>query len=158
MTFSAAHVSNSILKRAFRDGVPVTPMKLQRILFFAAAEYSKATSGEALFGELFQAWKYGPVLPSVYDQFASFRNRPIGRYAKDATGQSFAIAGTSTDCTLNCVLDAVWLATKHLGPLELSHVSRIPGSAWYCAWTAGERYIDDQRIVFDFTYRTCLGF
>lgn len=61
-------VANSILIRAFRDKIPVSPMKLQKLLFFVTCLYQRNTSVRLL-TESFQPWKYGPVVRSVYDEF-----------------------------------------------------------------------------------------
>ena len=54
-------VANSILVRAFRDNIPVSPMKLQKLLFFVTCLYQRNTSVRLL-TESFQPWKYGPVV------------------------------------------------------------------------------------------------
>lgn len=46
----------------------VTPLKLQKILYFCHADFLVRT-GYPLVAEEFEAWRYGPVLPSVYQAF-----------------------------------------------------------------------------------------
>lgn len=36
MAYSPTRVANNILERAFKEGIEVTPMKLQKILYFLA--------------------------------------------------------------------------------------------------------------------------
>lgn len=64
-------VANSILRRAFSTGENVTPMKLQKLLFFVTCLYQRYT-GRRLLTESFQPWQYGPVCRSVYDEFKGF--------------------------------------------------------------------------------------
>ena len=82
MPMSATVVCNNILKRAFSESVAVSPMKLQKLLYFVSCEYVKAT-GNDLFSEDFGVWQYGPVLPTVYDEFKSFKSTPINKYATE---------------------------------------------------------------------------
>lgn len=53
MPYPATMIANNVLERSFRDGVYVTPMALQKILYFAASEYEKRT-GNRLLAEPFQ--------------------------------------------------------------------------------------------------------
>ena len=46
----------------------LTPMKLQKLMYFTYGRYA-AQTGRQLFSENFQAWQYGPVLSSVYQEF-----------------------------------------------------------------------------------------
>ncbi|WP_026829826.1 Panacea domain-containing protein [Exiguobacterium antarcticum] len=56
--------------------VRCTPLKLQKLLYIAYCKFLKETDSP-LFGEEFQAWDYGPVIPSVYHQFKSLRSEQI---------------------------------------------------------------------------------
>lgn len=49
----------------------LTPLKLQKILYYVSATYLKRTS-DLLFSESFEKWQYGPVATSVYHNFKSF--------------------------------------------------------------------------------------
>ncbi len=57
-----------------REGI--TNLKLQKVLYFAQAYYL-AKFGKPLFGENIEAWGLGPVVPTVYHQYKSYRNKPI---------------------------------------------------------------------------------
>src|SRR5688572_5274230 len=49
----------------------LSPLKLQKILFFAAGWYA-ANRDQRLFDEDFHAWRHGPVVPGVYEEFKKF--------------------------------------------------------------------------------------
>ena len=70
-------------------GVEITPMKLQKILYYVCVKYVKETGIFPIY-ERFEVWKYGPVIPSVYSEFKTFGASPIKkshfqRYNKFAT-------------------------------------------------------------------------
>lgn len=155
MTFDTAQVCNNILTRAFEDGVSVSPMKLQKVLYFVASEYAKAT-GFPLLGEPFQQWAYGPVVRSAYSEFKPYGGRPIRTYAKDSQGKAYAV-DEDQNPKLRGVLDRVWAATKGRGAVELSRITHENGSAWRKAFNAGNRYIDDDDIRADQSYRSRLN-
>ncbi|HSX48825.1 MAG TPA: type II toxin-antitoxin system antitoxin SocA domain-containing protein [Candidatus Saccharimonadales bacterium] len=52
-------------------GEPLTNMKLQKLIYYVFAWYA-VEKGEKLFDEEIFAWKYGPVITSVYDAYKEF--------------------------------------------------------------------------------------
>ena len=54
----------------------ITNLKLQKILYFVEA-YALSVTGKSVFSDEIEAWTYGPVVPSVYREFRSQRNKPI---------------------------------------------------------------------------------
>lgn len=56
--------------------ISVDPLKLQKLLFYTQA-VSLVKFGEAAFDDPIEAWDYGPVVRSVYDQYRSFSYETI---------------------------------------------------------------------------------
>lgn len=54
----------------------LTNMKLQKLLYYAQGCHL-ALMGDPLFSEPLVAWKYGPVVESVYEDYKRFRDGPI---------------------------------------------------------------------------------
>lgn len=153
---NATYVANNILQRAFRDDVPVTPMKLQKLLFFVTCLYQRNT-GRRLLTESFQPWKYGPVCRAVYDEFRAFGGKPITRYAQDAVGAAYRIDEDSSPA-LRRVLNLVWENMKGLSAVELSRVTHRRGSAWSQAVDGGlDRYVSNSAMAGDHTFDDLLG-
>ena len=151
MTFSPVIISNNILKRAFDEEVSVSPMKLQKLLYFVASDYAKHT-GAPLLSEQFQAWDYGPVVRSVYDEFRSFGGSAIRAYAKDATGASKMVKESKNE-DLRESLDRIWGKAKDVSAVRLSRITHIEGSAWYNTFQQGRSgSIPDEALRADTTY------
>ncbi len=55
----------------------ITNLKLQKILYLSHMVYLGRYAGEPLVNESFEAWDYGPVLPSLYQKVKIFINQPI---------------------------------------------------------------------------------
>lgn len=121
MTYSSTMIANNILSRTFAGKAYISPMKLQRVLYFVASEYQKATK-RPLLEESFSTWAYGPVLYSVYDEFRSFGRGNITCYARDARGDMFGIT-ESQDIELKVALERVWDKTKSMSAVELSEIT-----------------------------------
>lgn len=47
----------------------LTPLKLQKLLYYVQVNYLVNNNGEPLFSEPIQKWQYGPVVPNVYFEF-----------------------------------------------------------------------------------------
>ena len=66
------NVANFFLNIVDRDsGSTITPLKLQKILYYAQGYYL-AINDEELFAEDFQAWAHGPANPDIYDKYKSY--------------------------------------------------------------------------------------
>lgn len=155
MAYSPTMIANNILSRAFAEKAYMSPMKLQKILYFVASEYQKATK-RPLLEEPFSTWAYGPVVYSVYDEFRSFSKDNIKRYARDARGDVFVIDETQ-DIELKVALDRVWDKTKDMGAVKLSEITHLQNSAWDKAFQDDEPVLDPADIATDNTYRVPLG-
>jgi uncharacterized phage-associated protein len=57
----------------------LTPLKLQKLLYFAQG-WALAEWGRPLFAEPIEAWRDGPVVPSIYQRYKSLGRRPILRH------------------------------------------------------------------------------
>ncbi|MDO5099669.1 MAG: DUF4065 domain-containing protein [Corynebacterium sp.] len=148
-------IANNILSRAFAEKIFISPMKLQKILYFVASEYQKATK-RVLLEEPFSTWAYGPVVYSVYDEFRGYGRSKIKRYARDAKGSAFII-DESEDLELKIALDRVWNKTKKLDAIRLSQITHLEDSAWDKAYQSDKSELDPTDISEDATYRVALG-
>ena len=155
MAYSPTVVANNVLSRAFAEKISVTPMKLQKILYFVASEYQKATN-QRLFEEPFLTWAYGPVLYSVFNEFRSFSKDKISRYARDAKNHTLVVK-ESEDEALRDSLDRVWAATRYRGAIELSVLTHAEDSAWDKAFQSDRDVLSGSDIVGDMTYQKQLG-
>ena len=143
----ATDLSNNILYRGRQDSVPVSPMKLQKLLYYVCRDYVKKT-GQTPIGEQFEVWQHGPVLSSVYGEFKSFGAKPITSYAKDAMGKSYKVSEEDNP-VLAETLDVVWAKYKRLSGIDLSKKTHQPNSGWYRAFQAKRSVITEEDMKND---------
>lgn len=136
-------LANTILMMSFDEGISVTPMKLQKLMFFIYSEYLNEYE-EPLFIEKFQTWRYGPVLSSIYYEFNAFGAKSITRFARDAVGDVYTV--NLKNVPIMGVIKSVWNKYKQFSGTELSKITHKPGSAWDIAVKDGRKYIDDEDI------------
>ena len=60
-----------IIKLSDEIGEPVTNMKLQKLIYYTFVWYA-VEKNKPLFKEKIRAWKYGPVITSVYDAYQEY--------------------------------------------------------------------------------------
>lgn len=84
VTYSALDIANFYIGYAKEKKRPVTPMKLQKLLYYAQGWFLALTGGSALFSEDFYAWDYGPVCTEVYREFNKNGANPIEKDLKSA--------------------------------------------------------------------------
>ncbi|HWJ25663.1 MAG TPA: type II toxin-antitoxin system antitoxin SocA domain-containing protein, partial [Flavisolibacter sp.] len=103
-------VANYFIKKANDEGIELTLMKLVKLVYIAHG-WHLALKDNELIDEAVQAWKYGPVVPSVYQVFKRFGNAQVtqaGYIVED--GQ--LITPTITDEDEKHFLDEVWEVYK----------------------------------------------
>lgn len=143
-------VANSILRRAFKEQTAVSPMKLQRLMFFITCLYQRNTR-RRLLTESFQPWQYGPVCGAVYDAFESFGGNPITEYAKDAIGNVYA-ADERSSPELKQAIDTVWSHLGCLPAVTLSRITVLSGSAWSKAVEGKSYFVSNVAMAEDHTF------
>jgi len=73
-------VANYFITKANDEGTELTPMKLIKLVYIAHG-WHLGLKNESLIDEGVQAWKYGPVIKSVYDEFKGYKNGQVNRPA-----------------------------------------------------------------------------
>lgn len=74
--FSVSDKMLRVIAYVFEKLGEVTPLMLQKLLYFIQGIYS-ALYGKQIFAEECRAWIHGPVYPEVYDLFRDFKYNPI---------------------------------------------------------------------------------
>lgn len=133
--YSAFSVANAFIKRGLEGRLPgLTPMKLQKLLFFTQAWYLKVV-GEPLIDEIFTRRENGPILPSVYYQLKDYDERIVGQTIRILGGSDsryewkVPVLREDDENTWD-LIDAIIGSYGHLSPRALSDMTHLPGSAW----------------------------
>jgi len=146
IVYSLSHVTNTILVKANESGISITPMKLQKLLYFYYKSYLKTTK-DPLFAERFEPWMYGPVVSDVYNTFKIYKSQPINSYYPDADGSTLYLLPNDADEPLTRCLDEVWKNYAMFSGIDLSIVTHRPDSAWTKAVKANAFTLSDTDIM-----------
>ncbi|WKS67443.1 DUF4065 domain-containing protein [Corynebacterium accolens] len=55
----------------------LTPLKIQKLLYYAKGLYMRASGGVPLFNERMEAWAHGPVVVDIYHELKNYGKSPI---------------------------------------------------------------------------------
>ena len=142
MPFSAKAVANEFLDLAKGEGRSLTPIKLIKLVYLAHG-WRLGLFSQPLLNERVKAWRYGPVIPSLYHEFKRFGNTNITSLAQEwrnKLGKPIRILATIVSykdddpSSAGTIIESVWNAYKKLGPLTLSDLTHEDGSPWSITW------------------------
>lgn len=128
-------IANYFINKANADEVEITPMKLVKLVYIAHGWYL-ALNGNPLISENVQAWKYGPVIQSLYYATKDYGKSPIkSQISGFLGGLSFSVGiPTITDNSLTPFLDKIWDTYKKFDGPQLSTMTHQAGTPWHFTW------------------------
>jgi uncharacterized phage-associated protein len=148
--YTPGHVANYFLWKAQSEGKTITPLKLIKLVYIAYS-WNLVMYKNRLFEERIEAWKYGPVIPSLYHEFKRFGSNSIDTFATElslGSGESSPVfPAIEMYREEGGVVDAVWQNYGDKTGEELSNITH-KGSPWLDAWKKGKNApLDDKKIV-----------
>lgn len=117
---TANELSDYIVDMCLSEGHPISNLQLQKILYFCQLEYLRETDS-FLFDDDFQAWKYGPVIPSVYRKYSIWGGKKINFHSD----WDYHIP----NAVIETIRDEI-RSKRAKEPWELVDETHKPGSAW----------------------------
>lgn len=127
-------VANFFIQKGIDSGRLLTPMQVVKLAYISHG-WSLGLSGEPLFSEPVQAWKYGPVIPSIYQNLKTYGNGEVSNILLDvaATGYGYEEPKIINERT-NGLLDKIWNVYGSMDGLQLSTLTHKVGTPWYIVW------------------------
>lgn len=148
MSYSAIAVANSIIRVAKNKGVKsLTPMKIQKLMYFAQFFYLKNFEDGILIDDNFVRWRFGPVIPSLYYQLRNYGSNPVDDYIRQLSPDYEAIVYmmSKKDSTSWNFLDQVFDKFGHLDVISLSALIHRKDSSWRAGAIDTVITIDDMK-------------
>ena len=133
MLYSAIDIANYFVNRAIEAGRPLTPMQVLKLTFLAHG-WNLGLNEMPLINEPVQAWKCGPVIPSVYFAFQPYGKDPIDKAAKDFFEKESEIESNSSlfdaDTETKSLLEKIYEEYSGYDGSDLSKLTHMNGSPW----------------------------
>ena len=125
MAYQANTIAKYIINYCNEKGIPISNLKLQKLLYFAWVEYYKKTRQE-LFHDDICAWQLGPVIPDVYFEYCAFGGKTINR-----------MYGVDLEKPDKSTIDSFLNNYTQLSASALVDKSHAKGSAWDVVYKQG---------------------
>ena len=120
MPYDARQIANWFICRARSDNRLLTIMSVLKLTYIAHG-WHLALYDEPLFTNRIEAWRYGPVIPDIYNTF-----RPMGVTLKEPiTGLPYQVEQKTEN-----FLEQIYNLYSDMHPLRLSSLTHAPSGPW----------------------------
>jgi len=132
---SAKAVANTLIQLGAGMGITdMSPMKVQKLVYFAHGWHLALNEGVPLISDSIQAWTYGPVIEGLYHDLKEFQSShipsPVPTYTfKDGTVSS--TTETVTDPDDLALLKEILRVYGKLSGIQLSNLTHQNGTPWH---------------------------
>jgi uncharacterized phage-associated protein len=145
MPYDPKAIANYLLEIADAQGEPLSPLKIQKLVYFANGWYLAITDAPLL-DEQVEAWAYGPVIPSLYRAFQKYGDQavtgpavsPHFKVVADADGgfsyqRVVPTIGQSDqqDAYVKELLRRIWEIYGRYTAIQLSNLTHQSGTPWH---------------------------
>lgn len=125
MGYSALDVAKYIINKCTTEHDAISNLQLQKILYYIQKWFLQ--NGLIAFDDDFEAWQFGPVVPSVYNQYSSFGGTPI------RLKYNIALDSNYMD-----IIDSIIILKRDLNPWVMVDDTHRPGKAWDRVFKGGK--------------------
>lgn len=126
----AGAVANYFLDKAAEEGRSLTPMQLIKLVYVAHG-WHLAVFEKPLISEPVSAWRYGPVIQSLYHQLKQYGRGPITGRASTFEGRTPILDASPESQAL---LDRVWQIYGRYTGSQLMNLTHTAGTPWWVTW------------------------
>ena len=149
MSYSALTIADYFLECASKEERVLTPMQLNKLVYLAHGWYLGYT-GKPLIKEAVKAWKYGPIVVSVYQKTKKFGTGGVPGLLSPSGFFSSPETLSDEDIPL---LSNVWKNYARFSGVELSTLTHTDDSPWAVTWkmTGSKRNTLKEAIIYNKT-------
>ncbi len=128
-------VANFFIQTAIDAGcTDLSQLKLQKLVYFAHG-WHLGLSGNPLFSEPVQAWRYGPVIQSLRREFRAFGSLPINKKARDIKIENGVLREYDVPLkepeAISPFLSRIWDLYGKFTPIQLTNMTHEEGTPWH---------------------------
>lgn len=144
MRNNAISVANAFVTTANNANAVLTPLKLMKLVYIAYGFGLALIEGESMLDKRFdrvEAWRLGPVIPSVYYSFKHYKNQQITEPAVIMRPEAGAEVKFETPILRGeeewAIVDIVWTRYGDMPTSELVEILHQKGSPWALSYEEG---------------------
>ena len=148
MRINALSVANYFIELAHKEEANITQLGLMKRVY-AAHGFSLALLNRSLLDERFdrvEAWRYGPVIPSVYHSFKSYKANPITEktvvmeWDEEKETPRFVTPELKNE-DARIIVEMVWKRYRNFSDGEMVDLMHKEGTPWYWCYAENENRI-----------------
>lgn len=153
--YDARAVANFILLLGEQRQRPISKMTLLKLMYFAHG-WCLAIHNRPLVKDRFEAWKYGPVVRSVFDCFRHVKSKYVQERAKRLDFESCEWIEVPAHLRPEDQLfvEKIFLSYAYYSAFELSDMTHTEGSPWDQIWNAEFGKVSPGMIISDDSIKT----
>lgn len=148
MTDSALSIANYFVEKSLNSDKNLKPLKLMKLVYIAhgymLALYDKSAINPRF--DKVEAWKYGPVIPSVYHSFKLYGNQPVTKKTEifteeEENGDNIHVILSTPELQseeAKKVCEFVWKNYCQYSDSTLVGLLHKPGSPWALVYEEGK--------------------
>lgn len=125
--YSATAIANFFIEKGMQEGKPVDQMKVQKLVYFAHG-WHLAIAGKPLLNEAIEAWRFGPVIPSLYHSLKHSGNQSITKPIETAAFDSALVNDGNNELVL--FLNRIWSLYSPFTGIQLSNMTHEEETPW----------------------------
>ncbi|SHK55803.1 Panacea domain-containing protein [Chryseobacterium polytrichastri] len=121
--YNSLDIANEFMKLAKEEGFTIQPMKLLKLTYIAHGWYL-GFNGKPLINDTIQAWKYGPVIPVLYNVIKRFGSGSVDPMTVELYKEKDLEKDDAEFVKL------IWNNYKQFSGLELSTRTHLDNTPW----------------------------
>ena len=120
--YDARLIANVFIQSARKSGKALTPMHLQKLVYFAQGRML-SIHAERLIHQDLEAWPLGPVVPDLYDALKQYGDAPVKQEIAN-------VKSDSLDFRERDLIECVFRMYGSRSAEELSELTHAEGTPW----------------------------
>ena len=150
----AIAVADHILVLAHQDGITLDPLQLNKLCYITQG-FCLGKSKKPAFDNSIEAWKYGPVVKSVYNKFKQYRRctithlsdtTPLNDVRRCPTPEIHAESVDLSDHVTEAARQVVSKYGKYSG-IKLLDMTHYEGTPWYAVYSPDSNNVIPKELI-----------
>lgn len=130
--FCPSKVVNAIIDSAIKQDKKLTPLQIVKLAYIGHGWWLQQT-GEPLIEDEVQAWKYGPVFPTIYKMLKPYGRDVVTRKINPLSGER----GQNLSDDAKHFLSALVRLYGDFSGIALSNLTHMPDTPWAKVYQPG---------------------
>ncbi|MGG8496224.1 Panacea domain-containing protein [Tenacibaculum sp. TC6] len=145
---TTSSVANEFLKVSKNSNYELTNMKLVKLMYIAQGLSLSLLERPLFDNDHIEAWKFGPVIPSVYHEFKHFKSEPITSNSVMLDSEwKFLSEPSLTDEEDKKVVLLTWQLYKDVSAKDLVDLTHMPGTPWSLTYSPDQNRVINNELI-----------